>query len=160
MRLYLKWLNKFKIKFKKENQSKSNYKNKETVEKCNNETIRNIYEKNNDFLIRIDRSSISMGDDFEEHSKILYADKQMNISEFINTNVNDYLPTIYDKKAMWILRANHSNKWINLSIIPQNSSDLKLLIRDSTLKELYKNEEKHEMVAVYETKRDVSEFYN
>ena len=84
----------------------------------------------------------------------------MILSEFINKHVNAYLPDSKDKEAIWILRAKHINKWINLAIINKKDFETKFLINNIILQKIFEDEEKYEMILVYEGNRILNQVYD
>ena len=160
MRLCFEWLNKLKDVVKKEEQ-KQEFKNIENITEESN-YLNKIHDSLNsyDMLIKLDRSSINIEDDFESHSKNFIVNNQMILSEFINKHVNSYLPNSKGKESIWVLRARHMNKWINLAIINKNDLENKLLMDNILLQEVFEADEKYEMVLVYEGNRILSEVYD
>lgn len=160
MRLYFEWLNKLKGVVKKEEQ-KQELTNIENITEESN-YLNKIYDSlgSYDLLIKLDRSSINIEDDFESHIKNFKMSNQMILSEFINKHVNSYLPDSNGKESIWVLRGKHMNKWINLAIINKNDLETKLLIDNIMLYEVFEDNEKYEMVLVYEGNRILSEVYD
>lgn len=160
MRLCFEWLNKLKGVVKKEEQ-KQEFTNIENITEESN-YLNKIFDslESYDLLIKLDRSSINLEDDFESHIKNFKMSNQMILSEFINKHVNSYLPDSNGKESIWILRAKHMNKWINLAIINKNDLETKLLIDNIMLYEVFEDNEKYEMVLVYEGNRILSEVYD
>ena len=160
MRLYFKWLNKLKNGLKKEEQ-KQESKNIENITEESNALNKRIdCLESYDLLIKLDRSSINIVDDFESHVKNFKVNNQMILSEFINKHVNAYLPGSKDKEAIWILRAKHINKWINLAIINKKDFETKFLINNIILQKIFEDEEKYEMILVYEGNRILNQVYD
>ena len=160
MRLCFELLNKLKGVVKKEEQ-KQEFTNIENITEESN-YLNKIFDslESYDLLIKLDRSSINLEDDFESHIKNFKMSNQMILSEFINKHVNSYLPDSNGKESIWILRAKHMNKWINLAIINKNDLETKLLIDNIMLYEVFEDNEKYEMVLVYEGNRILSEVYD
>ncbi len=160
MRLCFEWLNKLKGVVKKEEQ-KQEFTNIENITEESN-YLNKIFDslESYDLLIKLDRSSINLEDDFESHIKNFKMSNQMILSEFINKHVNSYLPDSNGKESIWVLRAKHMNKWINLAIINKNDLETKLLIDNIMLYEVFEDNEKYEMVLVYEGNRILSEVYD
>lgn len=160
MRLCFELLNKLKGVVKKEEQ-KQELTNIENITEESN-YLNKMYDSlvSYDLLIKLDRSSINIEDDFESHIKNFKMSNQIILSEFINKYVNSYLPDSNGKESIWILRAKHMNKWINLAIINKNDLETKLLIDNIMLYEVFEDNEKYEMVLVYEGNRILSEVYD
>lgn len=160
MRLCFEWLNKLKGVVKKEEQ-KQELTNIENITEESN-CLNKIYDSlgSYDLLIKLDRSSINIEDDFESHIKNFKMSNQMILSEFINKHVNSYLPDSNGKESIWVLRTKRMNKWINLAIINKNDLETKLLIDNIMLYEVFEDNEKYEMVLVYEGNRILSEVYD
>ena len=151
MRLYFKWLNKLKNGLKKEEQ-KQESKNIENITEESNALNKRIdCLESYDLLIKLDRSSINIVDDFESHVKNFKVNNQMILSEFINKHVNAYLPDSKDKEAIWILRAKHINK---------KDFETKFLINNIILQKIFEDEEKYEMILVYEGNRILNQVYD
>ncbi|MBP8315992.1 hypothetical protein, partial [Clostridium neonatale] len=88
MRLYFKWLNKLKNGLKKEEQKQESKNIENITEESNALNKRFDCLESYDLLIKLDRSSINIVDDFESHVKNFKVNNQMILSEFINKHVN------------------------------------------------------------------------
>lgn len=100
--------------------------------------IKDTEMNNKKLIIYMDRTSVCLGDDMEDHKQIMKIKQNCSVIELSKFIKIKYLPKIGGGNATWVLEYNKEK----IAVIAQQFDNPLLLINNKRVKELVANEDK------------------